>query len=120
VVFKASGANGVVPTGCTTLNVTSSPLGAHGVSNTCNVYSPQQVATIATTGFPGTTCGTGSWDVNFCPTGRSRGSGNATYLGIFIRVRYTPITSFVTGPITIDRTTVYRLEPCVPAIEATC
>jgi hypothetical protein len=122
VVFKASAADGEVPDSCIAVNVVSAPLSSHGVPNTCNVYSSQQLegASQDDFGAGGDACVVGDWDENFCPTTRQRGSSNATYLGVFVRTIYEPITSVLAGDVTIDRTTVYRLEPCVPALEGAC
>ena len=121
VVFKATGSNGDVPPACLSLNVASSPTTAHGVTNTCNVYSRQQLENAAQSDFgldDDLDCQSGDWDQSFCPTARLRGSGNATYLGVFVRTIYTPITSVLAGDVTIDRSAIYRLEPCVPALES--
>lgn len=122
VVFKATAADGDVPNGCVIVDVASTPMSSHGVPNTCNVYSREQLEGAAEVNFGAgnTTCVSGDWDANFCPTARQRGSSNATYLGVFVRTIYEPITSVLAGDVTIDRTTVYRLEPCVPALEGAC
>jgi Flp pilus assembly protein TadG len=119
VIFAATASDGAVPAGCLSVDVTASPMGAHGVSGTCNVYSAQQVAAASSANFGGTTSCAGAWDASYCPLIRPRGSANAAYLGVYVRVVYTPLTTVFTGPIDIARTTVFRLEPCVPAIE-TC
>ncbi len=123
VVFEASSANGLVPPTCATMAVAPTSLSAQGSSAAgarCNVYSPAQVDRESPSGFPRTStggCSGGSWDQFFCPASRTDTGPNLTYLGVYIKATYEPFTSVISGPtLDIERTTVYRVEPCVPAV----
>jgi hypothetical protein len=117
VIWEASSSDGEPPSSCLTMAISAG--GPNGNSGQrCNVYSAQQLATESLAGFPGTTdCG-GGWDNFFCPpTRRDTVDPDLTYIGIYIRVEYTPFTSVISGPtIDIERSTVYRVEPCVPIV----
>lgn len=126
VVFQASALDGDVPASCRTAVLDPSSMSAQGSSTPgarCNVYSPAQVSTQSPSGFPtnsaGNTCSAGSWDAAFCPpVHRSNRSGSSTYLGVYVRAEYTPFTSIIPSPtLTVERTTVYRIEPCVPLVQ---
>ena len=126
VVFEASSVNGLVPAVCRTMAVSPTSLSAQGSSAAgarCNVYSPAQADRQTPGGFPRTAsgdCSGGSWDQFFCPFSRTDTGVNLTYLGVYIRATYQPFTSVIEGPtLDIERTTVYRVEPCIPAIQ-TC
>lgn len=120
VVFQASGLSGTVPPACLGIDVTSNPTGSKGIAGVCNVYSRAQVQTASVGGFGGHPgCAAGSWDSWWCPASRSNVEPNLTYLGVHVRLRYAPFTGVLPGPlVTIDRTAVYRLEPCVPTFES--
>lgn len=123
VVFQASGSNGTVPAPCRTMVVSPTSTSAQGSSAArCNVYSPAQVARQSPSGFPDDGsggCAGGSWDQFFCPRSRSNSGVDLTYLGVYIRAQYRPFTSLLPGPtLTVERTTVFRLEPCIPSVQS--
>ncbi len=118
IIFKATAADGDVPTAC--LNASMSPnLGAKGVSNTCNVYSKDQVAAaVGVNGknnFGTTSSCSGKWDSYWCPKGRNVAGSNwpdtRDYLGVYIQTVYPDITKSIFGDKTIKRSVVFRLEP---------
>jgi hypothetical protein len=126
IVFEASGTDGRVPAACASMAIHPATMVAHGSAAAgarCNVYSRAQAGTQSPVGFPGTStsCSSGSWDSFFCPPTNRTDTGLAlTYVGVYIRAEYEPFTSVIDGPtLSIERTTVYRVEPCVPAVQ-TC
>jgi hypothetical protein len=119
VVFRATADDGEVPPACLALDVASSPMASRGVTSLCNVYSRAQVQTRFPTGFGGHPgCAPGSWDRWWCPAQRSNIEPDLSYLGVHVRLHYRPLTGILPGPVmTIERTAVYRLEPCVPTFQ---
>jgi Flp pilus assembly protein TadG len=107
VVYKASNANGAIPSAC--IN------GPSSATDFCNVYTGSQVNTLTLASFTGTTsCAVGSPDAAWCPTGRNVTQASPDYLGVYIRVLSRYQTGFFPGTgITIEKTMVMRLEPKV-------
>ena len=122
IVFNSTDADGAVPANCLTVDVASSPMSPHGVGGTCNVYSGAQVAVDSPSGFPvsgANGCAGGSWDGSWCPSARDNSDPGLTYLGVFVKVVYTPTTNLIQGPtLDVTRSTVYRVEPCVPIVSS--
>jgi hypothetical protein len=120
IIYEPTGADGGVPAAC--LSVVATGLSPKGVPGSCNVYSPAQVMTASPTGFPdnGTpTCGSG-WDQHWCPFARDDTAPNTSSFGVYVEVDYQPFTYVVDHTITVERTAVFRVEPCVPGTGATC
>ena len=102
VIYKASAADGAVPSAC---------LSGTSQTGVCNVYVASDM-TKASTSFG---CGTGTIDTAWCPTSRISNISNTSgldYLGVYIAFNHTLITgSFGTGSITIKDNVVMRVEP---------
>jgi hypothetical protein len=115
IIWKAPNATAGVPQNC--LDVGYTGLGTKGVGGLCNVYSPAQVATSSPVGFPGgsatnPTCAGGSWDANWCPRGRDRTPPGVDFVGVYVEVKYTMLTSILpVDELTFVSETVYHLEP---------
>ncbi len=123
VVWNAKNANDVPPA-CDALN--PSGFGSFGINTggvQCNVYSPQQVASESLVGFPRTVsgippdetigCAAGSWDADWCPTGRDRirDPGGTDFVGVEVKVRYTTITGMFMDDIVIQRSIIFEIDP---------
>ena len=120
IIYKPTGLDGDVPAAC--LAVAATGTSAKGVAGTCNVYSPAQVMTASPIGFPdngSATCGTG-WDQLWCPFARDDTAPNTSGFGVYVEVDYEPFTYVIDHTMTIERTAVYRVEPCVPGTGANC
>lgn len=107
VIFRSTSADGVVPSGCA---------GGTAVSGVCNVYTAAQLDTENPTGFPDTGAGcVGAWDASWCPMSRDDDLPTPDYLGVWVRLSYDRFTSVIPTPtVTIERTAVFQVEPCVP------
>ncbi len=117
IVYDASvNADGSVPEACTDA-VRPDDLSVVIVADTCNVYSPTQLQTDDLARFSGSCAG--AWDRGFCPTTRNRAGDNPDKLGIFVQMRYDSASAFFPGTLTLDRSAVFQLEPCV-AGDPTC
>lgn len=116
IVYKASAADGTVPTNCTNL-LPATGTGKKGVSGVCNVYSTAQMQQSSPiVGFTGSgTCVSTDWDANYCPADRNPHTLASTafdYVGVFVRLKYQPFTGiFPSSTRTMDRAAVYRVEP---------
>jgi len=80
-----------------------------GVTNLCNVYLPSTFS-LAQSSY---TCSGSAPDRFWCETGRvvAQSSG-PDYLGVYIKARHNYLTGiFGSGPLTLESTTVMRLEP---------
>ncbi len=120
IVWNAKSAN-EVPPACDALE--PSGFGSFGISDVCNVYSPEQIATDSLAGFPRTVagtppnkvfdCGAGSWDINWCPTDRDRlrDLNGTDFVGIEVRVRYSTLTGMFTDELTITRSIIFEVDP---------
>jgi Flp pilus assembly protein TadG len=120
VIYKATTADGAVPAACKTAAV-ADDLAARGVADTCNIYSARQVAYTGNvlTAFGGlASCSASAWDRFWCPTERGRGTptSDPDYLGMYVKLRYTPITGIVSSPETMETDVVYRLDPCITGV----
>lgn len=87
-----------------------------GRNDECNVYSPTQVAADDPTQFG---CGGSDWDQNFCPTGRTRDGDDPTKVGVWVELDFDKVTRVLPGSLSLTRSAVYQLEPCV-AGDPTC
>jgi hypothetical protein len=110
VIYRVAGTNGEVPPQC--LAVSTAGLVAHGIPGLCNVYSGEQAASTPAAAFGGTlACASGSWDVNWCPTGRER-DGTPDRVGVWAEVRYEPFTGLLPASgIQLREDAIYQLEP---------
>jgi len=107
IIFDAT-TTSTVPNACRNASTTGPP--PYGVSGVCNVYTGSQVANALTGAFTGTNC-VGGWDARWCPTTRVR-EPVPDRVGVFVQVHYAPVTGLLPpSGITLDRTTVYQLEP---------
>jgi len=121
VIYRSDVSTGAPPAACLSVNVTGSPLAAHGDSaNNCNAYSAAQVAAAASGGTWSTAvaaCGSSTWDGFWCPSVRRASLAGIDsppdYLGLYISVTYTPITGLVPTTTTFTDYAVNRLEPDV-------
>jgi Flp pilus assembly protein TadG len=136
VVFKANPTTWVDQTSaplssppaiCLTTPTNDAGAGVNAGGVSCNIYSPNQVKNAATAWTSGvivpalpllpTTCSTSvGYDRYWCPVSRSAllsdNAGKGTdYLGVYVRVVYTPMTGLFAGTITMDDTIIVRLEP---------
>lgn len=111
VIYRSTNADGEIPAACRT-----SPSGLAGV---CNVYTRAQLETANPVGFP-VTCA-GAWDTNWCPPTRDDSLPSPDYLGLWVRLEYTPFTSVIPGPsLTIERSAVFQVEPCIAGGSREC
>ncbi len=115
VIYDAT-ADASVPTNCRTVP-RPNDLSAVGFSN-CNVYSRLQVTTDDPTGFDGAGCA-GDWDVNFCPSGRTRDGDTPTRLGVWVELDYDNFLPLVPSAVSLTERAIFQLEPCV-AGDPTC
>jgi hypothetical protein len=115
IVWKANAFN-TPPAACK--DVTPGASGSYGVPGLCNVYSETQLdTTTILPGFPPTsssspTCASGSWDAQWCPTGRINAEGNGDWIGVWVEFEFESVTGIVPGdPFTFSTQAIYRLEP---------
>jgi len=108
IVYKASTSNSDVPANCLAVS------GSGGVTGTCNVYQPSDLARPASDFVDSCSGNSGSApDHYWCPTGRQATQAlGADYLGVYMEVQYTYVTKLFPGSgITIHDRAVMRLEP---------
>jgi Flp pilus assembly protein TadG len=101
VVFKATGANGSVPSNCT---------GSVGVSGLCNVYSAADFNVDATTFQSASYTKDNYWASSARVTSLSSTNG-PDYLGVYVKAQHTSVLTIVVPSRTITDTVVMRLEP---------
>lgn len=128
IVFKASSADGQVPSSCYGLTNSSGSLTSAGSAvgtSTCNVYGPGQVTYLLNPNVnnnandapwvnsTGTGCDGSDVDSSWCPAGRFRSltSNSFDYLGVYVKYKHTAVTGFGFGDQEIERTAVFKLEP---------
>jgi len=126
IIYESSTATGSPAANC--LAIAATGTGTKGVKNaggtdSCNVYSPTQVATAASNGGTFGSCSsTASWDNNWCSgaaavTGtrnNSFTSGGPDYVGIYAEYTYDTVTGLLpANNLTISDKAVYRIEPAV-------
>lgn len=105
IIFKAP-ANGQVPANCLTVPVSTTQA---GITATCNVYGPAQVANPSLSNFSTpTACSSGAWDFAWCPISRI---ATTQQIGVFIELNYTTITKLLPVSTTLTGTSVYSIEP---------
>lgn len=111
IIWDAPSADATVPPQC--LNISASGMGAKGRSGLCNVYSPEQVAASAPTGFrTATACAGGAWDANWCPLDRDNAAPDVDFVGVYIEAEYDTLTNLLpVGDLTFTTQAVYHLEP---------
>jgi hypothetical protein len=122
VVYRSTTAGGGVPEDCMIEPEDIDP-GGDGEPGLCNVYSADMVAdgtgfTVDDGGTPDPeddeddTCASDSWDRFWCPTTREV-SRQVTpdYVGVWVEVEYTGLTGLIPGTLTLDRYSVYLMEP---------
>jgi hypothetical protein len=120
VIYKASVADGTLPSGCTiSPSSNGTPSLGVGVNGSCNIYSPKQVelSTTATLfgGTPSTTCvGSSSTSIDhfWCPEDRIDSlSSNPDHFGVWVTANYSYVTKlFGAGPKAVNEHAVYRVE----------
>ncbi len=104
VVFRADSLDGTVPTACKS--------GTPTAGDRCNVYTGDQVRGINLSQFDATTgCMTAAPAKFYCPNTRNTQQATADYLGVFVELRHGYVTKFFGAGLTINRTSVMRLEP---------
>jgi Flp pilus assembly protein TadG len=118
IIYRVNSSNptGSVPAGCLSANTTGTPpFGVNSGSVQCNVYVASQLtpANLVASNFG---CASGDYDVNFCPTSRSKALGapaSAPHsLGFYAEIRYDLITGLIgSGSITMKDKATYRIEP---------
>ena len=102
IVYKASAADGSVPSAC---------LASGSQSGACNVYTTADLS--AASGSFG--CGAGAKDTSWCPTSRNAdmlSTNGPDYVGVYVTFAHGMITgSFGNGNLTIKDSAVMRLDP---------
>lgn len=90
VVYRPTGADGSIPSGCADLWPTGTdPV---GVTGSCNAFGPGHLAALAGAPAGARGCDPGSWEVSWCPAARRRGPGSPEWVGVLLEVR-TPAAS---------------------------
>lgn len=103
VIFKATSANGSVPTECTT---------ATSTTQLCNIITGAQFRAMVQGSFNTTTgCMTTATVKNWCPSSRNNVQLTADYYGIWINVQVPKMFKFLGQKTSVTRETVMRLEP---------
>ncbi|MEL7210670.1 MAG: hypothetical protein AAGK32_20950, partial [Actinomycetota bacterium] len=107
VIYESTTPDGGPSATCAAGNPSSTP------GSRCNVYTADQMATLTTADFVGTTDCSSAPDRFYCPvtdreTDFDVGPG---HLGVQLRVRRDFITGIFPGSITITDHSVMRLEP---------
>ena len=103
VIFKATAANGSVPTLCTT---------ATSTTEKCNIITGAQFRAMTQSSFHSVTgCMTTAMVKNWCPSSRNNIQLTADYYGVWINVRIPKMFKFLGEYTSVTRETVMRLEP---------
>lgn len=118
IVYDATTVGGTPPAACLALARPddTATVGLNSGAARCNVYSATQVAADAPNQFG---CGGGAWDSFFCPTGRSQDTPNPDRVGVWVELSYDKITRVLPGSLSLTRSSVYQLEPCIAGV-STC
>ena len=109
VIYKASAADGKVPTACVPAVGSTSDV---GVTNSCNSYSGNTVRAVtqaSMTGFGGTS---GMKDAYWAPSARLNTiTGPPDYVGIYVRTTYNNRTATFWKNIQLTDSSVFRIQP---------
>lgn len=114
IVYRATSPGDPVPAGCLAI---TNPVGANGVSGSCNVYGPDALTDplLLPDGSdnPAWQCAPGARDEAWCPTTRavSFSLGPRDYVGVYVETQHEFITGFFGGDVQIEANNVSRLEP---------
>lgn len=86
-----------------------------GLPGQCSIYTQSQISQDnELIGFAGgVTCAAGSWDINFCPVGRSVNTTDPDRVGIYVEADFLEVTGILPFAVTLSHDVVYALEPCV-------
>jgi hypothetical protein len=108
IVFQATDPDGTVPAGCIKAEGSPSDVGAAG----CNSYSGTTVRLVSASsmvGFGGTI---GTKDASWAPATRKDALVDPPdYLGVWVRTKHAPITGFGFAEVTVEATSIYRIQP---------
>ena len=110
VIYKATSATGTVPSNCLSASVKTA---GGSAADLCNVYSATDMNNAATSSAYTGVCGS-SRDRFYCPTtrGNSQASSNGPdYVGVYIRINLATKTKLFGSTMTLDETSVMRIEP---------
>ena len=108
VVYRASDLDGDLPAGCIKPEGSTSDLGASG----CNSYSGATVRLVSVDSMVGFGGGLGAKDSSWAPATRKDALLDPPdYLGVWVRTRHAPITSFGFAEVTVVAQHVYRIQP---------
>jgi Flp pilus assembly protein TadG len=106
------------PAACLSTAVNNGGAGVNTTAVRCNIYSPTQIQNASSTWTAaGSPCSTTTgWDRFWCPVSRSTSLTDNSqlgpdYLGIYVHIRYTTFTGFLTRTVDMQDTAVVRLEP---------
>jgi Flp pilus assembly protein TadG len=103
VIFKATTADGAVPTECTT---------ATSTTQLCNIITGDQFRAMTQASFNTTTgCMTSAQVKNWCPSSRTNVQLTSDYFGVWINVKIPKMFKFLGQTTSVSRETVMRLEP---------
>lgn len=118
VIYDATTAGDEPPAACRTVARPddTSPVGFNSAAARCNVYSATQVGLDAPGSFG---CGGGAWDASYCPSSRSQDTPNPDRIGVWVELSYDKVTRVLPGSLTLQRASVYQLEPCIAGV-STC
>jgi hypothetical protein len=108
VVFNAAAGSSSVPAGCRQAAGSTSNDGSAG----CNSYSGAAVRLVSVDSMVGFGGGSGAMDSWWAPTTRNDGLADPPdYLGVWIRTRHQSLTGFGFARVTVEATSVYRIQP---------
>jgi hypothetical protein len=108
VVFRAVGPDATVPDGCLKMAGSTSDAGVAG----CNSYSGATVRLVNADSMAGFGGGAGANDSWWAPAARvDRLAGPPDYLGVSVRTRHQSLTGFAFARVTVEATSVFRIQP---------
>ncbi|MDE0803529.1 MAG: pilus assembly protein [Acidimicrobiales bacterium] len=118
VIYDATTVGDEPPAACRTVARPddTSAVGINSGATRCNVYSATQVRLDAPGSFG---CGGGDWDAAFCPSSRDQDTPNPDRIGVWVELTYDKVTTVLPGNLTLQRASVYQLEPCIAGV-STC
>jgi hypothetical protein len=122
VLYRSDKPDGGVPAACKDVTIVDDLSAKGSTAAACNIYSAAQVgnADAVLSHFGGGTagCDGSAWDRFWCPTDRSRGgdTSDPDYLGVYVKVAYSPLTGIAGSPDSIEADVVYRLDPCITGV----
>lgn len=110
VIYKATGTQGVPPSGC--LDSVARASGGSSTNN-CNTYTGADVAGAATSSAFTGNCST-SRDRFYCPSTRNNSQASVAgpdYIGVYVKVNHATKTKLFGSTMSLDDTAVMRVEP---------